>query len=80
MQPTLAKRGRCAGDRPDTRPDGTDRSTSVPQPHTVAADVDDIVALIGAAAAGPFIVVAHSYGDWSPTCSPERTPTSSVRW
>lgn len=64
VQPTLAKRGRvCAYDRPDTRPDGTDRSTSVPQPHTVAADVDDIVALIGAARLqGPFIVVAHSYG------------------
>lgn len=64
VQPTLAEHSRvCAYDRPNTRPDGTDRSTPVPQPHTIAADVDDIVALIGSARlAGPFIVVAHSYG------------------
>ena len=64
VQPTLAEHSRvCAYDRPNTRPDGTDRSTPVPQPHTIAADVDDIVALIGSARlAGPFVVVAHSYG------------------
>lgn len=64
VQPTLAKRGRvCAYDRPNTRPDGTDRSTPVPQPHTIAADVGDILALIAAVRLpGPFVVVAHSYG------------------
>lgn len=63
-QPTLARHGRvCAYDRPNTRPDGPDRSTPVSQPHTVAADVDDVVALINTARlSGPFVVVAHSYG------------------
>lgn len=64
VQPALANRTLvCAYDRPNTRPDGTDRSTPIPQPHDLAADVDDIVALIGAARlSGPFVVVAHSYG------------------
>ena len=64
VQPTLARHSRvCAYDRPNTRPDGPERSTPIPQPHDVAADVDDIVALIGAARLpGPFVVVAHSYG------------------
>jgi pimeloyl-ACP methyl ester carboxylesterase len=64
VQPTVARTTRvCAYDRPNTRPDGVDQSTPVPQPHTVAADVDDLVALIAAAhLAGPVVVVAHSYG------------------
>lgn len=64
VQPRLAKHNRvCAYDRPDTRPDGLERSTPVPQPHTIAADVEDVVALIDAARLmGPFVVVAHSYG------------------
>lgn len=64
VQPTLARHSRvCAYDRPNTRPDGADRSTATSQPHTVLADVDDIVSLIGAARlSGPFVVVAHSYG------------------
>ena len=33
-QPTVAKTTQvCAYDRPNTRPDGPDRSTEVPQPH-----------------------------------------------
>ncbi|MDT5015549.1 MAG: hypothetical protein QOD39_1709 [Mycobacterium sp.] len=64
VQPTVAKTTRvCAYDRPNTRPDGADRSTEVPQPHGVQQDVDDVVALIGAAQLpGPFVFVAHSYG------------------
>lgn len=64
VQPALAKHSRvCAYDRPDTRPDGNDRSTPRAQPHTVADDVDDVVALISSARlTGPFVVVAHSYG------------------
>lgn len=64
VQPTLAAHTMvCAYDRPDTRPDGTDRSTSVAQPHHITDDVDDLVALIAAARlSGPFVVVAHSYG------------------
>jgi pimeloyl-ACP methyl ester carboxylesterase len=64
VQPTLARSARvCAYDRPNTRPDGADRSTPVPQPHTAAQDVDDLIALFAAAdLKGPFIVVAHSYG------------------
>jgi pimeloyl-ACP methyl ester carboxylesterase len=63
-QPTVAKTTRvCAYDRPDTRPDGTDRSTAVPQPHTVQQDVDDVVKLIAAAQLStPVVVVGHSYG------------------
>lgn len=64
VQPTVARTTRvCAYDRPNTRPDGADQSTPVPQPHSVAADVDDLLALIAAAHLdGPFVLVAHSYG------------------
>ena len=64
VQPTAARTTRvCAYDRPNTRPDGVDRSTDVPQPHGLQQDVDDVVALIGAAQlSGPFVFVAHSYG------------------
>ncbi|MDP9167041.1 MAG: alpha/beta hydrolase, partial [Actinomycetota bacterium] len=63
-QPIVARTTRvCVYDRPDTRPDGPDRSTPVPQPHTVQADVDDVVKLIAAAALPtPMVFVAHSYG------------------
>ena len=63
-QPTIADTTRvCVYDRPNTRPDGGDRSTLVPQPHSVAQDVDDVVSLIAAAdLAGPFVIAAHSYG------------------
>ncbi len=63
-QPTVARTTRvCAYDRPDTRPDGMNQSTPVPQPHTVAQDVDDIVKLITAAdISTPVVVAAHSYG------------------
>ncbi|MDQ2636243.1 MAG: alpha/beta hydrolase, partial [Actinomycetota bacterium] len=63
-QPTVAKVTRtCVYDRPNTRPDGVDRSTDVPQPHTVQQDVDDVLALLNAAQLpGPFVFVAHSYG------------------
>ncbi len=63
-QPTVAKTTRvCVYDRPGTRPDGALRSTPVPQPHSIAQDVDDVVALTTAAGlTGPFVFVAHSYG------------------
>lgn len=63
-QPTIARITRvCVYDRPNTRPDGADRSTPVPQPHSVAEDVDDVVQLIAAAnLTGPFVIAAHSYG------------------
>jgi pimeloyl-ACP methyl ester carboxylesterase len=63
-QPTIAKTTHvCAYDRPNTRPDGSDRSTEVPQPHNVQEDVDDVVALLGASQLpGPFVFAAHSYG------------------
>jgi pimeloyl-ACP methyl ester carboxylesterase len=63
-QPTVAKATRvCAYDRPNTRQDGPNRSTPVPQPHTVAQDVDDVVKLIAAAGLStPLLVAAHSYG------------------
>ena len=63
-QPSIAHTTRvCVYDRPNTRPDGDDRSTPVPQPHSVAQDVDDVVSLIAAAdLAGPFVIAAHSYG------------------
>lgn len=64
VQPVLARTTRvCAYDRPDTRPDGAERSTPVAQPHGISADVADIVSLIGSAGlSGPFVIVAHSYG------------------
>jgi pimeloyl-ACP methyl ester carboxylesterase len=63
-QPTVAKTTRvCTYDRPNTRPDGTGRSTPVPQPHSIQQDVDDVVKLIAAAhLPTPLVVVAHSYG------------------
>jgi pimeloyl-ACP methyl ester carboxylesterase len=63
-QPIIARTTRvCTYDRPNTRPDGPDRSTPVPQPHTVQSDVDDVVRLIGAAGLPtPMVFVAHSYG------------------
>jgi pimeloyl-ACP methyl ester carboxylesterase len=63
-QPLVAKTTRiCTYDRPNTRPDGVDRSTPVPQPHTVQSDVDDVVKLIAAAhLPTPMVFVAHSYG------------------
>ncbi|MGV0993590.1 MAG: alpha/beta fold hydrolase [Mycobacterium sp.] len=63
-QPTIAKTTRvCVYDRPNTRPDGVNRSTPVPQPHDVAQDVDDVVRLVNAAGLeGPFVIAAHSYG------------------
>lgn len=64
VQPTVARTTQiCVYDRPDTRPDGPDRSTPVPQPHTLQQDVDDVVALINAAQLPtPLVFVAHSYG------------------
>jgi pimeloyl-ACP methyl ester carboxylesterase len=64
VQPTVAKTTQvCAYDRPNTRPDGADRSTEVPQPHTLQQDVDDVVALISASLLpAPLVFVAHSYG------------------
>jgi pimeloyl-ACP methyl ester carboxylesterase len=64
VQPTVARTTRvCVYDRPNTRLDGSDQSTPVPQPHTVLQDVDDVVALINAAhLPGPLVFVAHSYG------------------
>lgn len=63
-QPLVARTTRiCVYDRPDTRPDGADRSTPVAQPHTVQSDVDDVVRLISAAGLPtPMVFVAHSYG------------------
>jgi pimeloyl-ACP methyl ester carboxylesterase len=63
-QPTVAKTTRvCAYDRPNTRQDGSDRSTPVPQPHSIQDDVDDIVKLVAAAGLStPMVVAAHSYG------------------
>ncbi|HEX2215069.1 MAG TPA: alpha/beta hydrolase [Mycobacterium sp.] len=64
VQPSVARTTRiCVYDRPNTRPDGPDQSTPVPQPHTVQQDVDDVIALLGAAQlGGPFVFAAHSYG------------------
>ena len=64
VQPTVARTTRiCVYDRPDTRPDGPERSTPVPQPHSVQQDVDDVVALTTAAhLQAPFVFAAHSYG------------------
>ena len=54
VQPTVAKTTQvCAYDRPNTRPDGADRSTDVPQPHSVQQDVDDVVTLINASRSCP---------------------------
>jgi pimeloyl-ACP methyl ester carboxylesterase len=63
-QPAVAKATRvCSYDRPDTRPDGADLSTPVPQPHSVQSDVDDVAKLLGAAEIStPVVIAAHSYG------------------
>jgi pimeloyl-ACP methyl ester carboxylesterase len=63
-QPTVAQRTRvCAYDRPNTRPDGVNRSTPISQPHNVQQDVDDILKLFAAAGIStPVVVAAHSYG------------------
>lgn len=63
-QPTVARTTRiCVYDRPNTRPDGDNRTTPVSQPHSTAQDVVDVVALIQAAGLqGPFVFAAHSYG------------------
>jgi pimeloyl-ACP methyl ester carboxylesterase len=53
----------CAYDRPNTRPDGSERSTPVQQPHPVQQAVADVVKLLGAARLStPMVVVAQSYG------------------
>jgi pimeloyl-ACP methyl ester carboxylesterase len=64
IQPTVAKTTRvCVYDRPNTRPYGDGRSTPAAQPHSVQADVDDVVKLIAAAyLSTPLVVAAHSYG------------------
>ncbi|MDT5338318.1 MAG: hypothetical protein QOD90_3823 [Mycobacterium sp.] len=63
-QPLVARVTRiCTYDRPNTRPDGADRSTPTAQPHTVQSDVDDVVSLVAAARLPtPMVFVAHSYG------------------
>lgn len=63
-QPIVARTTRiCVYDRPNTRPDGTERSTPVAQPHPLQADVDDVVRLIAAAdLPTPMVFVSHSYG------------------
>lgn len=63
-QPLVARVTRiCTYDRPNTRPDGPDRSTPVQQPHTVQSDVDDVLSLIAAARLpAPMVFAAHSYG------------------
>jgi len=63
-QPIVAKTTRiCVYDRPNSRPDGPDQSTPVPQPHPVQQDVDDVVRLIASAhLPTPMVFVAHSYG------------------
>jgi pimeloyl-ACP methyl ester carboxylesterase len=64
VAPEIARTTRvCAYDRPNTRLAGPDRSTPVPQPHSVSQDVVDIVKLIAAARLStPMVVVAHAYG------------------
>jgi pimeloyl-ACP methyl ester carboxylesterase len=64
VAPAIAKSTRvCAYDRPNTRQDGSDLSTPVPQPHSVQQAVDDVVKLIAAARLStPMVVVGHSYG------------------
>jgi pimeloyl-ACP methyl ester carboxylesterase len=53
----------CAYDRPGTRLNGPDISTPVPQPHAADRAVEDLHELLAAAGeAGPYVLVAHSYG------------------
>ena len=62
--PSVSKFSRvCAYDRPGVRMDGQDISTPVPQPHMADRAVDDLHNLLVAAGeAGPYVLVAHSYG------------------
>jgi pimeloyl-ACP methyl ester carboxylesterase len=64
VQPTVARTTQiCVYDRPNTRPDGPDQSTPVPQPHNVQQDVEDVLALINVTRLPtPVVFVAHSYG------------------
>jgi len=64
VAPAVAKTTRvCAYDRPNTRQHGSYRSTPVPQPHTVAQDVADLLKLVAAARLStPMVIIAHSYG------------------
>ena len=69
-QPTVAKMTRvCAYDRPNTRSDGADRSTPVPQPHSIQQDVDDVVKLIAAA-------IFRRRWSWSPIPTADSLPIS----
>jgi pimeloyl-ACP methyl ester carboxylesterase len=53
----------CGYDRPNTRLVGSNRSSPVPQPHSLQQAVDDVVKLIAAAQLStPLVVVGHSYG------------------
>jgi pimeloyl-ACP methyl ester carboxylesterase len=53
----------CAYDRPDTRMEGKNVSTPVPQPHPVDEDVADLQKLLAASGErAPYVLVAHSYG------------------
>ena len=63
-QPIVARTTRiCVYDRPNTRPDGDDRSTPSAQPLTLQQSVDDVVALTAAARLPtPMVFVAHSWG------------------
>jgi pimeloyl-ACP methyl ester carboxylesterase len=78
--PTIAKTTRvCAYDRPDTRTTGPDRSTSRPQPHSVALDVDDLHRLLGKIGApGPYVLVAHSYGGFIAELYARTYPTDAA--
>ena len=64
VYPTIARDTRvCAYDRPNTRTEGTDRSTPREPPHSVDDDVDDLHrALEQIGAREPYVLVAHSYG------------------
>lgn len=63
-QPIVAKTTRiCVYDRPNTRPDGEDRSTPTDRPLALQQSSDDVVALIAAAQLPtPMVFVAHSFG------------------
>lgn len=53
----------CAYDRPGTRIAGNNTSTPVVQPHPLSQDVRDLSRLLTAAhEAGPYVLVANSYG------------------
>ncbi|WP_048862074.1 alpha/beta fold hydrolase, partial [Acidisphaera rubrifaciens] len=62
--PSVARFTRvCAYDRPGTRIGGHDTSTPVAQPHPLSQDVRDLSRLLTAAhEAGPYVLVANSYG------------------